>query len=63
MSSRVLTVGETMVLLDPVEDGPLELGRTLTLRIAGAESNFAVALTRLGVRCRVGLARRRRSLR
>ena len=49
MSPRVLTVGETMVLLDPVEDGPLELGRTLTLRIAGAESNFAVALTRLGV--------------
>jgi sugar/nucleoside kinase (ribokinase family) len=38
-----------MALLDPVEDGPLELGRALTLRIAGAESNFAVALARLGV--------------
>jgi sugar/nucleoside kinase (ribokinase family) len=38
-----------MALLDPVEDGPLELGRTLTLRVAGAESNFAVALARLGV--------------
>ncbi len=49
MSPRVLTVGETMALLDPVEDGPLELGRALTLRIAGAESNFAVALARLGV--------------
>ena len=49
MSPRVLTVGETMALLDPVEDGPLELGRALTLRIAGAESNFAIALTRLGV--------------
>ena len=49
VSPRVLTVGETMALLDPVEDGPLELGRTLTLRIAGAESNFAVALARLGV--------------
>jgi 2-dehydro-3-deoxygluconokinase len=45
----VLTVGETMALLDPVEDGPLEVGRQLTLRIAGAESNVAVALTRLGV--------------
>jgi 2-dehydro-3-deoxygluconokinase len=50
VSPRVLTVGETMALLDPVEDGPLELGRRLTLRVAGAESNFAVALARLGVR-------------
>ena len=45
----VLTVGETMALLDPVEDGPLDAGRRLTLRIAGAESNVAVALARLGV--------------
>jgi sugar/nucleoside kinase (ribokinase family) len=49
VSPRVLTVGETMALLDPVEDGPLELGRALTLRIAGAESNFAIALALLGV--------------
>jgi sugar/nucleoside kinase (ribokinase family) len=49
VSPRVLTVGETMALLDPVEDGPLELGRALTLRVAGAESNFAIALARLGV--------------
>jgi sugar/nucleoside kinase (ribokinase family) len=45
----VLTVGETMALLDPVGDGPLEAGATLTLRVAGAESNLAVALSRLGV--------------
>jgi 2-dehydro-3-deoxygluconokinase len=38
-----------MVLLDPVGDGPLGLGRELVLRIAGAESNFAIALARLGV--------------
>ena len=44
-----LTVGETMALLDPVGDGPLEAGQQLTLRIAGAESNLAVALARLGV--------------
>jgi sugar/nucleoside kinase (ribokinase family) len=49
VSPRVLTVGETMALLDPVEDGPLELGRALTLRVAGAESNFAIAMARLGV--------------
>jgi 2-dehydro-3-deoxygluconokinase len=49
VTPRVLTVGETMVLLDPHGDGALELGRTLTLRVAGAESNFAIALSRLGV--------------
>jgi 2-dehydro-3-deoxygluconokinase len=38
-----------MALLDPLEDGPLRLGMPLTLRFAGAESNFAVALARLGV--------------
>jgi 2-dehydro-3-deoxygluconokinase len=45
----VLTVGETMALFDPLEDGEPRLGTTYTLRFAGAESNFAVALTRLGV--------------
>jgi 2-dehydro-3-deoxygluconokinase len=45
----VLTLGETMALLDPLEDGDLRLGMPLTLRFAGAESNFAIALTRLGV--------------
>ncbi len=46
---RVLTVGETMVLFDPLGDGPPRAGMTLTLRVAGAESNFAIALARLGV--------------
>jgi 2-dehydro-3-deoxygluconokinase len=45
----VLTAGETMALLDPVEDGEPRLGLPLTLRFAGAESNFAIALSRLGV--------------
>ena len=45
----VLTVGETMALLDPVEDGRPGLGSLLTLRLAGAESNVAIALARLGV--------------
>lgn len=47
--TRVLTAGETMALLDPVEDGALDLGDLLRLRIAGAESNFAVGMARLGV--------------
>jgi 2-dehydro-3-deoxygluconokinase len=47
--SQVLTVGETMALLDPVGDGEPRYGDPLTLRIAGAESNMAIALSRLGV--------------
>jgi 2-dehydro-3-deoxygluconokinase len=46
---RVLTAGETMALLDPVVDGDLTAGTQLTLRIGGAESNFAIALARLEV--------------
>lgn len=47
----VLTVGETMALVDP-DDGPIGPGLRLTLRIAGAESNFAVGLARLGIPAR-----------
>ena len=49
MNRRVLTVGETMALLDPTTDGKIELGMEFSLRLAGAESNFAIALSRLGV--------------
>jgi 2-dehydro-3-deoxygluconokinase len=45
----VLTLGETMALLDPVEDGELGAGTRFELRVAGAESNFGIALVRLGV--------------
>jgi 2-dehydro-3-deoxygluconokinase len=48
----VLTMGETMGLLDVGEPGTPRYGTTMTLRIAGAESNFAIGLTRLGVRVR-----------
>ena len=47
--ASVLTVGETMALLDPLEDGVPRLGTPLALRFGGAESNFAVALSRLGI--------------
>ena len=46
----VLTVGETMALLDPHGDGVPGPGTSFTLRFAGAESNVAIALARLGVR-------------
>ncbi|HEU4487663.1 MAG TPA: sugar kinase [Actinomycetota bacterium] len=45
-------MGESMVLLDALEDGPATLGSSFALRIAGAESNFAIALARLGVGAR-----------
>ncbi len=45
----VLTAGETMALLDPIGDGEPSAGIALALRFAGAESNFAVGLARLGV--------------
>jgi sugar/nucleoside kinase (ribokinase family) len=47
--NHVVTVGETMALLDPERDGELELGDRMRLRFAGAESNFAIALARLEV--------------
>jgi 2-dehydro-3-deoxygluconokinase len=46
----VLTVGETMALLDPLDEGEPEQDSRFRLRIAGAESNVAIALVRLGVR-------------
>lgn len=45
---RVLTLGETMALIDPLEDELYE-GAQLTLRVAGAESNVGIGLSRLGI--------------
>lgn len=53
MSAHILdaiTVGESMVLMDPMEDGPLDTVTGYRQRVAGAESNFAIALSRLGLR-------------
>jgi 2-dehydro-3-deoxygluconokinase len=47
--AQVLTVGESMALFDPVDHGEVTAGAEFTLRVAGAESNFAIGLTRLGV--------------
>jgi 2-dehydro-3-deoxygluconokinase len=49
MEASVLTVGETMAMLDPLEDGVPRLGTRMELRFGGAESNVAVGLARLGV--------------
>lgn len=45
---RVVTIGETMALLDSTSTGPLQHTRSLNVGIAGSESNVAIALRRLG---------------
>lgn len=44
----VVAVGEVMGLLDPDGDGPLEDVSRFVLRVAGAEANALIALSRLG---------------
>ena len=44
----VITLGETMVLLHALDSGPLHTSRQLGVSVAGADSNFAIAMTRLG---------------
>lgn len=46
MSVDLLTLGEAMVALRSTT--PLRLGGTLTTSVAGAESNVAIAMARLG---------------
>lgn len=45
----VVTFGETMALLSAPEVGPMRHARSLRLGIAGAESNLAIGVRRLGV--------------
>ena len=47
----VVTVGETMALLDAPASGRLGAGSALPIGIGGAESNVAIGLARLGVGC------------
>jgi 2-dehydro-3-deoxygluconokinase len=46
----LITVGETMVLLTPDPPAPLRQAAQLRVEVAGAESNVACHLARLGVR-------------
>ena len=47
--SSVITAGETMVLGVPARSGRLRHAASLELKIGGAESNVAIALSRLGI--------------
>ena len=46
----VVTLGEALVLLMACEEGPLEAVRHFEKRTAGAETNVAVGLARLGLK-------------
>ena len=46
--TEVITLGETMVSLCPDGAGPLSYGKNFSMHIAGAESNMAIGLQKLG---------------
>lgn len=48
---EVVTIGETMVMFSPGQNVPLSYVHSFHKRIAGAESNVAVGLVRLGHSC------------
>jgi 2-dehydro-3-deoxygluconokinase len=48
----VVTIGESMVLFQPMTGGSLAYAPLFTKSIAGAESNVAIGLTRLGLKTR-----------
>lgn len=47
--ARVITIGETMAALSPCRPGALRYVRDYEMRTAGAESNVAVGLAKLGI--------------
>jgi 2-dehydro-3-deoxygluconokinase len=48
-ASDVVTLGETMALMRATNPGPLQHASEMTLGMGGSESNFAIALRRLGI--------------
>ncbi|TJY38268.1 sugar kinase [Cohnella pontilimi] len=51
-SVDVVTIGESMVLFQPMSEGPLPYAPLFTRSVAGAESNVAIGLSRLGRKVR-----------
>jgi len=51
-TADIVTIGESMVLLQPMNEGPLAYAPLFTRSIAGAESNVAIGLSRLGFKVR-----------
>lgn len=51
-AADVVTIGEGMVLMQPMSEGPLAYAPLFTRTIAGAEANVAIGLSRLGFNVR-----------
>ena len=47
---KILTIGETMAVMVPSETGPYQYINHFRLCFAGAESNTAIGLSKLGIR-------------
>lgn len=45
---EIITIGETMAVLTPQEDGPIRYNQNFRMRVAGAESNVAAGVCKLG---------------
>jgi 2-dehydro-3-deoxygluconokinase len=50
--AEVVTIGESMVLFQPMTGGSLTYAPLFTKTVAGAESNVAIGLTRMGLKTR-----------
>lgn len=48
MTPDVVTLGETMILLNPAQSGPMKYLTEFRKQLGGAESNVAIGLSRLG---------------
>jgi len=48
----VLTLGDAMITLNPEETGPLRFVNRFERKVGGAELNFAIGCSRLGMRAR-----------
>ncbi|WP_396667605.1 sugar kinase [Microbacterium sp. R86528] len=48
-AARIVTIGETLLLMHSLETGALERATSMGVTIGGAESNVAIGLRRLGV--------------
>ncbi|WP_246476482.1 sugar kinase [Salicibibacter cibi] len=48
METEVITLGETMVVLEATDTGPMKYANYFQKRFGGAESNFAIGMTKLG---------------
>lgn len=50
--NKVLTIGDGLITMNPLANGPLRFVTNFERRMGGAELNFAIGMARLGVDCK-----------